>query len=110
MPVKNAKRAKQESLALKELEPVDSLPEKKTGPRNSQIAKIAATLIANPDQWYKIGHGKRQSAYQKRMRLKKWGQENGSLFEVEVRQAFDPATDTALDGICDIFARFPASK
>lgn len=110
MPVKNVKRAKQESLALKELEPVDSVPEKKIGPRNSHIAKVAATLTANPDQWYKIGHGKRASAYQKRMRLKKFGAENGQTFEAEVRQATDPATGSVLDGMSDIFARFVASK
>lgn len=94
MPAKN-KRAPQQSLALTELEPVDALPEKATTQRNSALKKIADQLQANPGQWYRIANGKRQSAYQKRARLKA----QGDGFEVEVHP-------TTTKGISDVFARF----
>lgn len=88
-------RAAQQSLALAEIEPVDSLPEKKSGQRNSHLNKVADALRAKPNQWFRIGHGKRASAYQKRMRLKALD----TAFEVEVRAAED-------EGMSDIYARF----
>lgn len=96
------KRAPQSSLALNELEPVDALPPKQSTQRNSALKKIADHLRENPDQWYKIAQGKRQSAYQKRARLKSI--EPGA-FEVEVRNTEADGT-TLPAGISNVFARY----
>lgn len=94
---KGKKRAPQQSLALKEIVPVDSVPEKKSGSRTSHLKRVAEQIRQAPGQWFLIGRGKRQSAYQKRARLKGLD----TAFEVEVR-----ATDE--DGISEIYARFNA--
>lgn len=100
-----ATRAAQKSLALESLEPVDALPPKQSTQRNSALKKIADQLRENPGQWYKIAQGKRQSAYQKRARLKGHGKETGATFEVEVRNM--EADGTALpEGISNVFARY----
>lgn len=91
-------RSPQKSLALDELIPVDFVPEKKSGTRNSALSKIADTLRDTPLQWYKIGNGRTQSAYQKRKRLADMSNGDGK-FQAEVRSTDEP-------GVSDIFARY----